>query len=108
MMRSEVNVWSLEKAMDIKEVLILLQTDYEQNQFIIENETPTDNCAIYLRHRELPRFRAYLFTIGQSKERYGVHLEFPKAESQTNLMESYENLTYKTLSEILAVHLDLV
>lgn len=107
-MRAEVNVWSLEKALDIKEVLILLQTDYEKSQFIIENETPTDDCAIYLRHRDFPRFRAYVFTVGQIKERYGVHLEFPKANSQTNLMESYENLTYQTLSEILAVHLDLV
>lgn len=107
-MVSQVNIWALEKDQNIKHLLLLLLTEFEADSFVIDIETQTHHCAIYLQHKNYERFRAYLFTVGQEQERYGVHLEFPLADSDTNLLESYENLSYKNLVEILSVHLDLV
>ena len=102
------NIWSLEKDLSIKTLLVLLQQEFGEGAFIVDTDTPTDFCAIFIHHLQNPAVRAYLFTVGQQPEYYGVHLEFPLESASANLLESYENLTLKNLTEMLSVHLDLV
>ncbi len=102
-----MNIWALDKDQSIKYLLILLEGEFDPSSFKVDCESPTDPCAIYLEHCEEPEMKAYIFTLGQKYEHYGVHLEFPQQHTPISLMESYEGLTFKALREILCVHLDL-
>ncbi|TVZ38823.1 hypothetical protein P886_3205 [Alteromonadaceae bacterium 2753L.S.0a.02] len=102
-----MNIWSLEKDLAIKHLLLLLEHDFAADSYLIEHHTKTDPKAIFICHRETPAMRAYIYTIAQREDRYGVQLEFPPQNAPVNLMETYENLRYGALKEILAVHLDL-
>ena len=101
-----MNVWALDKDLSIKHLLLLLESEFDPNSYNIDIDTPTDPCAIFLSHNEEPAMRAYIFTLGQNAEKYGVHLEFPMQYQPVSLMESYENLSFKALADILEVHLD--
>ena len=97
------NIWALDKHESIKHLLLMLEHHFASNSYVIDTNTPTDPCAIFLCHRNEPGMRAYLYTLGQGVERYGVQLEFP---SSAIALETYENLTFNYLTEILGVHLD--
>lgn len=102
-----MNIWALQRDQDIKFLLLSLQQCFPGDSFIIDAETPVDGRAIYLVHREEPRVRAYLTTIGQKEGRYGVQLEYPEEMITANLIDAYENLTLTSLVEMLSVHLDI-
>ncbi len=102
-----LNIWALEKHTSVKYVLLLLVNEFGTNSFKVDIEGNLDNRAVYLQHRAQNSTRAYIFTNGQIKERYGVHLEFPFSASANVFLEAYENLTYSGLKRILTDHLDL-
>ena len=89
-------------------MLLLLQEEFGTKSFIIDDEAPVGEGAIYLQHNEYPDVRAYVYTIGQRENRYAVHLEFPQQSVSASLMEVHENLNFKSLSNTLSAHLDLI
>lgn len=95
------NIWALAKHQEIKHLLLLLAEQLGSEAFAIDMATPVDARAIYLQHREDAAVRAYIYTVGQQAERYGVHFEFP------NSVEPHENVTLAALVEMLAVHFDV-
>lgn len=103
-----MNIWALKKDLDIKYMLLLLSQEFSVDSFVIDTDTQLGDSEIYLNHRQHVAIRAYVFTFGQEVNKYGVHLEFPEESKSANLLETYENLTFKSLAEILSVHLDLI
>jgi hypothetical protein len=95
------NIWALAKHQEIKHLLLLLVEQLGGDAFAIDVTTPLDEQAIYLHHRENAAVRAYIYTVGQQPERYGVHFEFP------NSVEPHENIALAALVEMLAVHFDV-
>ncbi|SMF28472.1 hypothetical protein SAMN02745866_01831 [Alteromonadaceae bacterium Bs31] len=102
-----LNIWSLKKHTTVKHLLLLLENEFGSDSFLIDTEILLDEKAVYLEHREERSMRAYIFTLWQSKDRYGVHLEFPFDISSKVFLESYENLSYTGLKKVLCDHLDL-
>jgi hypothetical protein len=102
-----MNVWALDKDIGLKQVLLRLQDHLGAEEFRIEGSDETHACAVFLCHRSEPELRAYLFTLGQSAGRYGLHLEYPAAMTSMNLIDAYENLPLRSLVDILAVHFDI-
>ncbi|MAD43474.1 MAG: hypothetical protein CMI02_08450 [Oceanospirillaceae bacterium] len=98
------NIWSLDKDQSIKHVLLLLVEQLGQDAFSIEDRIETDRCAIYLRQPDEPDVRAYLYTLGQDEEHYGVHLEYPLLSEANPVYDAFENVSLPSLAEILAVH----
>lgn len=100
------SIWSLEKDLRIRHLLLLLQSQLGETAFTLDTETPCHHRAIYINHRHEPGVRAYLYTLGQQADRYGVHLEFPSTYN-TSQYDIHENLQLGALVDILAVHLDV-
>ncbi len=95
------NIWALAKHQQIKHLLLLLVEQLGSEAFAIDTVTPVDARAIYLQHREDAAIRAYVYTVGQQPERYGVHFEFPDS------VEPHENVALAALVDMLAVHFDV-
>lgn len=104
---SQPNIWSMDKDQNIKHLLLLLVEQLGQNNFVIDGQSETDTRAVYVGHRQDPHLRAYLYTVGQEQERYGVHLEYPQSPDSQWIFEAIENLSLRSLVEVLAAHLDI-
>lgn len=102
-----MNIWALHKDISIKHLLLRLQEHLGAANFIIEEQDPLHDCGIYLQHISEPQVRAYVFTLGQATNRYGVQVEYPPAISAGALITPSEDLSLKALIAILAAHLDI-
>lgn len=96
-----MNIWSLNKHRSIRHILLTLANQLGENAFIIDATGSADGHTVYLIHPQEPEMRIWLHTLGQSQNRYGLHLEYP------NSMESYDNLTPQEVVSIAAGHFDV-
>lgn len=97
-----LNIWALDKHQDIRHVLLLLREQLGSEAFVVDTETPQAPQAIYLCHPAAPDMRIWLHTLGQSAGHYGVSLEYPNGT-----LDSYDNLNFSALVELLSVALDV-
>jgi hypothetical protein len=102
-----INIWSLEKDPAIKSLLVQLQSHLGENKFIIEENNHLNHHSIFLHHTQHWDVRAFIFTFGQQPDHYGIHLEYPIVQSAGNLIDIHENISFKSLVSILAVHFDI-
>lgn len=105
--RPAPNIWSMKKHQSIKHLLLLLNEQLGQGAFVIDDQTDTSARSIYVRHTEDGDVSAYLYTVGQDFERYGVHLEYPHSPETQWVFEAMENLSLGSLVEVLAAHFDI-
>lgn len=100
-----MNIWSLDKHDSIKHLLLLLVQDMGTDTITVVEAENLNHKAVRVGTRNTVA-TAYLYTYAQSKERYGLHLEYPyHEESNTSeLEEIYEDLPYDNLLEILKMH----
>jgi hypothetical protein len=100
------NLWALDKDISIKHLLLLLQQDMGKDGFTLLSANKLDDHSIRLGAAHTPA-TAYLYTYGQRPGHYGLDLEYPvNAERNINEQEqSYEDLRYEWLLEILKQHL---
>ena len=104
MSEAGVNIWALDKDQGIRHLLLLLQEQLGQHAFRMDNQTRTDARAIYLRDPLDSAMSAYIYTVGQPDGRYGVHLEYPDAAVEANRFNVHENLSFRVLADLLAIH----
>ncbi|WP_018415166.1 hypothetical protein WKI13_14085 [Teredinibacter turnerae] len=102
-----MNFFTLDRDPTIKQLLISLDTELSGIDSCVDADFATDSKAIFLRHRDNAGMCAYIYTVGQRDNRYGVQLEFPPENGPVLAMETYENIGYNALKDILMVHLDL-
>ena len=102
-----MNIWTIDKDQRIRHLLVMLSTHLGESHFVIEDDPSCVASGIYLRHPTDPDYRAYLYTTGQNDDRYGVHLEFPDTMTTIAPMETYENITLRSVVDILSVHFEI-
>ncbi|GGC05543.1 hypothetical protein GCM10011352_34670 [Marinobacterium zhoushanense] len=102
-----INIWALKKDQSIRHLLLLLVAQLGEGSFVVDDTTPCDERAIFLHHRQDRGIRAYIYTLGQADDRYGVHLEYPPTADAGNQLEVMENQRFEALVESLAVHFDI-
>lgn len=98
------NVWALDKSVELKLVLLELFARFGEERFVLLLHDGQSQ-AIELATKEQPEVSAYIYTIAQPSERYGVDLKFPMAEN--NLVGANENLTLENIFSILTTHLEI-
>jgi len=106
-MRDEMNIWNIKKANDIKTMLIALTSEFESDQYIIDLSDNSDSTGVYIKNKDEPELRAYIYTTGQSQDCFGVDLEYPIKNNPVSLVESYENIGYSLLKNVLCTHLNI-
>ncbi|WP_027854579.1 hypothetical protein [Marinobacterium litorale] len=102
-----MNIWALDKDQPIRHLLILLEAQLGTGRFTVDVHSGCDRQAVFIHQPDEPGLRAYLYTLGQAPDRYGVHLEYPAGNAAGNLLEVMENLPLSMLVETLAVHFDI-
>lgn len=105
--KAYVNVWALNKDVNIKSLLLRLQSHLGPNEFVIEDNDELHPSSVFLRHSNQMDYRAFVYTFGQLPNRYGVHLEYPDINTAGNLFDGQENISLKSLVDMLAVHFDI-
>ncbi len=106
MPEAAINLWALDKDSAIKHLLLLLRQDMGSDAFELVDTDQLNHQSIRLGTRHTPA-TVYIYTYGQRKDRYGLHLEYPRFEESnvSELEEIYEDLNYDKLLEILKLHL---
>jgi hypothetical protein len=66
-----------------------------------------DEQALGLFKADDPSLTAYVFTHGQAPDRYGVHLDYPSSAAAGAASLSAEELTLKSLRDLLVTHFEL-
>ena len=104
------NLWSLEKDISIKTILILLQHEFGPEAFMLLDEEMLNEKAVRIvsptTQHELS---AYLYSYAQREGHYGLDLEFPflietRADDQTIRLN---DLDADTVIKQIAEHLEI-
>lgn len=101
-----MNIWSLLKHKNIKLLLFNLEFSLGRNSFYIDPMVDKDFNSAMLFKSDQDEVRAYIYLHGQSKDSYGIHLEYP-IYMENNLSGSirlYDNLSRQQIVDILAAH----
>ena len=103
-----MNIWSLIKHRRIKLLLIIMQNQLGHDNFLVEDDEDQDYLAIELMKPGQPDVRAYIYTYGQSRNQYGIHLEYPwyRENEFHNEVLVYEGLSLQQVVNILSTHFD--
>jgi hypothetical protein len=105
------NLWALNKDPAIKAILLLLQHQTGAESFLLLDEDRLNDKAIRIATLATQtELAAYIYSYGQSKERYGLDLEFPyliatEADDQTIRLN---DLTAEEVLAHLVDHLEMI
>lgn len=103
-----MNIWALPKERAIRAALLDLSTCFDIAHLELDcGETP-NRQAIFLNDPARAGLRAYLFTYGQSAQRYGLHLQYPRSEDGSTADEGLEEIPLRRVVELLGMHFDLL
>ena len=104
-----MNIWSLSKHKTIKLLVFKLQQYMGHSTFVIPEADETDPLSIELVKANQSQVRAYIYTHGQSQDRYGIHLEYPwYVENEFNdAVLVYEDLSMSQVINTLATHFEV-
>jgi len=103
-----MNIWTLDKDISIKHLLLLLTHQFGDNAFELESISENEK-SIRVNKRGDSTLSVYIFTYGQKENHYGVHLEYPDLieTNLSNTLDVYDNINYVSLCGLLQVHLDV-
>ncbi len=103
-MTTSINIWSLKKDRQLKSFLILLIDYLGESEWHVDLSIQTNDQAVYLSHSQNQELRAYLHTCGQSKDRVGLHLEYPGVFDNMASYTTFDELSFPRLVDLLAAH----
>ncbi|MCE2029646.1 hypothetical protein [Sessilibacter corallicola] len=105
------NIWAMNKTQDIKSCVLLLDTMYDNSQYILDEGHEADLQSIYIRNADCIDLAAYIYTYGQNRSRYGVELllpiNLPENSNWFSMTEKYENQSDVQLMTKISSHLNL-
>ncbi len=106
-----LNIWALPKAAELRLVLLAMKETVGIGRLILDCAENTENSnrqALLLCDAQIEGLSAYLFTFGQSKERYGLQLNYPALSAGAlPPYEPMEELTLKQVIDQLCMHFEL-
>ena len=97
-----VNIWALRKEPRLKSMLLILIDSLGQSDWRIDLSVKSALDGVYLVHRDDTNLRAYLHVHGQRQGRAGLHLEYPMTTDMAPTFETYEDLRWSQLVDMLA------
>ncbi|MGR9014897.1 MAG: hypothetical protein ACU83U_14775 [Gammaproteobacteria bacterium] len=97
-----MNVWSINKDIPLKLLLLELVHRYGENTLALNNQEQHFQAIDLCRVND-PSLSAYIYTFGQRAERYGIDLKYPI--STNNIVGETEDQTLDQIIEILSTHL---
>lgn len=104
-----MNIWSLSKHKNIKLLLFKVDKCLGKENICIEMLEPDDYMSIGFIKPNQVEIKAYVYTYGQIKDHYGIHLEYPwSVESEYNdTIMVYEDLNLEQIINTLAIHFEV-
>lgn len=105
---NNMNIWALPKATELRLVLLTLRESVDIGRLFLEGVEDNNRQALLLCDSQIEGLSAYLFTYGQSRERYGLQLNYPGLPAGTlPPYEPMEELTLGQVIEQLCMHFEL-
>lgn len=104
-----MNIWALDKDIDIKHLLLMLEEQFEDGGYTIVNNPGDGQQAVRLMSPTAGDVQLYVFTYGQQKDHYGVHIEYPDLQ-ETNYrdtVETHDNISFDALVSLMVTNLEL-
>lgn len=104
-----MNIWSLPKHNNIKLLLFKVYKCLGMENICIETLEPDDYMSIGFIKPSQAEIKAYVYTYGQIKDHYGIHLEYPwfiESEYNDTIMV-YEDLSLEQIINTLATHFEV-
>ncbi|OQK15539.1 hypothetical protein AU255_15030 [Methyloprofundus sedimenti] len=99
-----MNIWAIEKDLNIKHFLVELVCRYGENTFsLLEHPDQYQAVEIFLGNDN--SLSAYIYTFAQAPGKYGVDIKYPI--STHNIIGENENLSLEQVFSILCVHFEL-
>ena len=102
-----MNVWALNKNNAIRRLLHVLLDRFGPHVFALSKRWENDENAVGLCQPGEEYVLAYLFTYGQEKGRYGLHLEYPDVNGLGAATEMIENIELDQLIELVQAHFNI-
>lgn len=108
-MKAELNIWACEKDDSIKLLLLLLTKELGNDNFDISENINLDSRSVRIHSKDDHLVSVYIYTYGQLKDKYGIHLEFPFHDEAdiSSSMDIYEGVSFDRLLDLVRSHLDL-
>ena len=108
-MKADLNIWSCEKSDSIKLLLLLLKEKVDFNDIYISENSHLDYRSVRIHSKADYLVSVYIYTYGQVKNNYGIHLEFPLSDETdiSSSMDMYEGVSFECLVDLVRSHLDL-
>lgn len=106
-MNGGLNIWSLEKDINIKNLLLRLKTHLVWKDLRVICRDEEDNSSIRLTSANPSATELYIYCYGQSEDHYGVHIEFPDINENNygDTLEIHENMTFEQLLNLIEINL---
>jgi hypothetical protein len=95
------------KYRSLEALLLMLSKPLAAGTLAISGSWRNDEQALGLLKPDEPSLTAYVFTHGQAPDRYGVHLDYPASTAAGAASLSAEELSLKSLCELLVTHFEL-
>lgn len=114
------NIWSMNKDVSIKTLLLLLESHFEHGGYDIASRPEDDFRSIRLTPPEpddsetdnsvVNNVELYIYTYGQQEDHYGVHIEYPNLieTNYSDTVEILENISFEQLANIIAINFGAV
>lgn len=103
-----MNIWALPKELPIRLALLELERSHDLGSLSLDCTREINRQAVSLCDRQTPRLGAYLFTYGQSPERYGLELMYPtETAGSPPPYDALEELPLRRVIELLSMHFEL-
>ena len=103
-----MNVWSLNKDNAIRRILHILVDRCGPDAFSLSVRWENEKSAVGIFQPGEESIFAYIFTYGQEKGRYGLHLEYPGVDNLGTSTQMIENIELNNLIELLEMHFNIV
>jgi hypothetical protein len=102
-----MNIWALDKAAELKVLLLLLQDRLAPEAWAMAREAADDSQSVHIQSLDEPALTAYISLHGQPAGLFGVHLEYPIEEGMCRFDNTQiaENLDEEKALDLLAMHL---
>jgi len=102
-----MNVWALNKDNAIRRLLHILMDRFGPDAFALSVRWENEESAVGIFQPGEESIIAYIFTYGQEKGRYGLHLEYPGVDNLGVSTQMIENIDLNNLIELLEMHFNI-
>lgn len=104
-----MNIWSCNKHKSIKLLLFKVVKQFGDEHVCIESRDNKDYFSVALIKPDQPEVSAYIYTYGQTRDEYGLHIEYPwfGEDGLNDTLYAYDGLNINQVINTLATHFEI-